>query len=148
VKARVENATYSIGGPRLLEQQGWDVPQALQPSRQKAESSGQAVIYLANEAGIIALFAIADVIREESRAAVQKLHDLGVKVAMLTGDSQSVAKAVADELNIDTYFAEVLPEHKARPWLRQMWASPSAQERMWRLRAPVSSSCAPTRWIL
>lgn len=113
VKARVENATYSIGGPRLLEQQGWDVPQALQPSRQKAESSGQAVIYLANEAGIIALFAIADVIREESRAAVQKLHDLGVKVAMLTGDSQSVAKAVADELNIDTYFAEVLPEHKA-----------------------------------
>jgi P-type Cu2+ transporter len=53
------------------------------------------------------------VIREESREAVRKLHDLGVKVAMLTGDSQAVAKAVADELGIDTYFAQVLPEHKA-----------------------------------
>lgn len=113
VKARVENATYYIGGPRLLEQQGWDIPKALQAHAEKAESSGQAVIYLANEAGIIALFAIADVIREESREAVRKLHDLGVKVAMLTGDSQAVAKAVAEELNIDTYFAEVLPEHKA-----------------------------------
>lgn len=113
VKARVENVTYSIGGPRLLEQQGWDVPQALKAARQKAESSGQSVIYLANEAGVIALFAIADVIREESREAVSKLHELGVKVAMLTGDSQAVAKAVAEELKIDTYFAEVLPEHKA-----------------------------------
>lgn len=113
VKARVESATYYIGGPRLLEQQGWDVPQTLQAHAQKAERNGQSVIYLANEAGIIALFAIADVIREESREAVRKLHELGVKVAMLTGDSQAVAKAVAEELNIDTYFAEVLPEHKA-----------------------------------
>lgn len=113
VKARVANATYYIGGPRLRQQQGWEVPGALQSHAEKAEANGQAVIYLANEAGIIALFAIADVIREESREAVRKLHELGVKVAMLTGDSKSVAKAVAEELNIDTYFAEVLPEHKA-----------------------------------
>jgi P-type Cu2+ transporter len=113
VRAQVENTTYYIGGPRLLEQQGWDVPEALRSTQQKAESGGQSVIYLANEAGIVALFAIADVIREESRQAVRKLHDLGVKVAMLTGDSKAVAKAVAEELNIDTYFAEVLPEHKA-----------------------------------
>jgi Cu2+-exporting ATPase len=62
---------------------------------------------------VLALFAIADVIREESRKAVQKLHDLGLKVAMLTGDSEPVARAVAKELNIDTFFAQVLPEHKA-----------------------------------
>ncbi len=113
VKATVNSATYYVGGPRLLEQQGWSVPESLRSAVNKAESAGQAVIYLGNEQGIIALFAIADVIREESRIAVQKLHDLGLKVAMLTGDSEAVAKAVAQELNIDTYFAQVLPEHKA-----------------------------------
>ncbi len=113
VKATVNGATYYVGGPRLLEQQGWSVPESLRSAVGKAESAGQAVIYLGNEQGIIALFAIADVIREESRIAVQKLHDLGLKVAMLTGDSEAVAKAVAQELNIDTYFAQVLPEHKA-----------------------------------
>ena len=113
VKATVNSATYYVGGPRLLEQQGWSVPESLRSAVNKAESAGQAVIYLGNEQGIIALFAIADVFREESRIAVQKLHDLGLKVAMLTGDSEAVAKAVAQELNIDTYFAQVLPEHKA-----------------------------------
>ena len=52
-------------------------------------------------------------IREESRQAIKQLHDLGLKVAMLTGDSEAVARAVAKELEIDTYFAQVLPEHKA-----------------------------------
>jgi Cu2+-exporting ATPase len=113
VKAQVNNTAYFAGGPRLLEQQGWTVPSALQASKQKAEEAGQSVIYLANEKGVVALFAIADVIREESRQAVQQLHDLGIKVAMLTGDSEAVAKAVAQDLGIDTYFAQVLPEHKA-----------------------------------
>ena len=60
----------------------------------------------------MAAFALADVIREESRTAVQRLHDMGMEVAMLTGDSEAVAKAVAEELNIDYYFAQVLPEDK------------------------------------
>jgi Cu2+-exporting ATPase len=55
---------------------------------------------------------MADVIREESYAVVDALHDLGIEVAMLTGDSADVANAVADELGIDTVFAEVLPEDK------------------------------------
>jgi Cu2+-exporting ATPase len=61
---------------------------------------------------VVASFALADVVRPESKAAIQKLHEIGVEVAMLTGDSQAVAKVVADELAIDQYFAEVLPEHK------------------------------------
>jgi Cu2+-exporting ATPase len=113
VKASVNGQTYYVGGPRLLEQQGWSAPDSLQAAKSRAEEAGQTVIYLANEQGIVALFALADVIREESREAVRQLHDMGLKVAMLTGDSQAVARAVARELNIDTYFAEVLPEHKA-----------------------------------
>ncbi len=113
VKASVNGTTYYIGGPRLLEQQRLSVPLILEAAKQKAENSGQAVIYLANQTEIVALFAIADVIREESRQAIKQLHDLGLKVAMLTGDSEAVARAVAKELEIDTYFAQVLPEHKA-----------------------------------
>ncbi len=113
VSASVNGVTYYVGGPRLLEQQGWSVPDALQPARQKAEEAGQSVVYLASDEGITALVAIADVIRDESREAVRQLHDLGLKVAMLTGDSEAVAQAVARELGIDTVFAQVLPEHKA-----------------------------------
>ncbi|MBE0689781.1 MAG: HAD-IC family P-type ATPase, partial [Anaerolineae bacterium] len=113
VEARVEDVTYYVGGPRLLEQQGWALPEMLQKAQKDAESAGQAAIYLANDAGIVALFAIADVIRDESYAAVDMLHALGLKVAMLTGDSEAVARSVAEKLNIDTYFAEVLPENKS-----------------------------------
>jgi Cu2+-exporting ATPase len=79
---------------------------------QQAGDKGQAVIYLIRSEAVIAAFALADVIREESRQAIQKLHEMGIEVAMLTGDSEDVAKAVAAELNIDRYFAEVLPEDK------------------------------------
>ncbi len=113
VQASVNGIMYYIGGPRLIEQRGLTVPAALEVAKQKAENSGQAIIYLANQTEIVAQFAIADVIREESRQAIQQLHDLGLKVAMLTGDSEAVAQAVAQELDIDTYFAQVLPEHKA-----------------------------------
>ncbi|MBZ0282269.1 MAG: copper-translocating P-type ATPase [Anaerolineae bacterium] len=119
VKANVNGTTYYVGGPRLLESQGWNVPASLAAALKESEDAGQTVVYLANESGILALFAIADVIREESREAVRQLHDLGVKVAMLTGDSKAVAAAVARELGIDTYFAEVLPEHKAEK-IRQL----------------------------
>jgi Cu2+-exporting ATPase len=113
VKGVVDGVTYYIGGPRLLEQLHLNVPASLQGDKTNAENAGQSVIYLTTETAVVALFTIADVIREESHEAVRKLHDLGLKVAMLTGDSEPVARAVARKLNIDTYFAQVLPEHKA-----------------------------------
>jgi Cu2+-exporting ATPase len=113
VKAGVDGTVYYVGGPRLLEQQGWQVPDALKAAKENAENAGQTVVYLAKDSRVLALFALADVIREESCTAVRQLHDLGLKVAMLTGDSEAVARAVTKELAIDTYFAEVLPEHKA-----------------------------------
>jgi Cu2+-exporting ATPase len=70
------------------------------------------VVYLIEDRQPVAALALADVIRPESKQAIQRLHELGIEVAMLTGDSQAVAKAVAEELDIDTYFAEVLPEDK------------------------------------
>ncbi len=113
VQATIDGQRYYVGGPRLLEENDWQIPAALQAATSHAEDAGQTVVYLVNDNEVIALFALADVIREESYEAVRELQQFGVKVAMLTGDSEAVAKAVAEELNIDTYFAEVLPEDKA-----------------------------------
>jgi Cu2+-exporting ATPase len=79
----------------------------------EAGANAQTVVYLVrDESAVVAAFALADVIREESRQTVEALHAMGIEVAMLTGDSRDVAKAVADELGIDQYFAEVLPDEK------------------------------------
>jgi Cu2+-exporting ATPase len=70
------------------------------------------VVYLLHDERAVGAVALADVVRDESREAIDALHALGIEVAMLTGDSEDVARAVAEELGIDTYFAEVLPEDK------------------------------------
>jgi len=114
VQASRDGHTVHVGGPRLLEMLELDVPQPLTGFRQEAQAKGQSVIYLVQDQQVAAAFALADVIRPESKNVVDRLHDMGIEVAMLTGDSEAVAKAVAEELGIDHYFAEVLPEHKDR----------------------------------
>jgi Cu2+-exporting ATPase len=79
---------------------------------QESGAKGQSVVYLVREQEVVAAFALADVVREESGLAVSALHDMDIEVAMLTGDSEDVARAVAEELRIDQYFAEVLPADK------------------------------------
>ncbi len=112
VRAQSNGNTVHIGGPRLLESLEISHNDGMADFTERAGVKGQTVVYLVQENKIAAAFALADVIREESLAAVKQLHDLGVEVALLTGDSKAVAKAVAEELGINTYFAEVLPEHK------------------------------------
>jgi Cu2+-exporting ATPase len=112
VRAERDGHTLYVGGPRLLEMLELDLPEKLAGFRDERNAKGQSVVYLVQDEHVAAGLALADVIRPESKEAVQRLHDMGVEVAMLTGDSEAVAKAVADELGIDHYFAEVLPEHK------------------------------------
>jgi Cu2+-exporting ATPase len=112
VQARVNGQRFSVGGPRLLEMLEATLSPKLAGFTKDAGRKGQTVIYLVGDKQVLAAFALADVIRPESREAVRRLTEMGVTVAMLTGDSQAVAKAVAGELGIQTYFAEVLPEHK------------------------------------
>ena len=112
VQARANGHDLYVGGPRLLEYLEIKLPESFAEFSQETGEKGQAAIYLIQDEEVIAALAIADVIREESRQAVAKLHEMGIEVAMLTGDSKDVARAVAAELNIDRYFAEVLPEDK------------------------------------
>ncbi|HEU5228754.1 MAG TPA: heavy metal translocating P-type ATPase [Ktedonobacteraceae bacterium] len=113
VQARIDGRTLQVGGPRLLEQEQIEIPTALSERIKQWGEQGQSVIYLVEANKILAAFALSDMIRPESREAVAALKEQSIRVAMLTGDSQDVARWVATELGIDEYFAQVLPEHKS-----------------------------------
>jgi Cu2+-exporting ATPase len=113
VTATVSGERVHLGGPNLLEKIGIERPDQIISFAEEAGSNAQTVIYLVrDESEVVAAFALADVIREESRQTIDALHEMGIEVAMLTGDSEDVARAVAEDLGIDQYFAEVLPDEK------------------------------------
>jgi P-type Cu2+ transporter len=113
VAASLDGAEYQMGGPALLRGRGVEVPENLAHAADRAAARGQAAIYLVRDDRALAVFAVADAVRGESRQAVEALQERGIQVVMLTGDSKAVAAAVAEELGIDEVFAEVLPEDKA-----------------------------------
>jgi Cu2+-exporting ATPase len=113
VKARVEGRELAVGGPALVQASGISVPEQLQEFLRQANERGQAAIYLVEGRKAVAVFALADVVRPESREAVELLHRRGVQVVMMTGDARAVADSVATELGIDAVLAEVLPEEKS-----------------------------------
>ncbi|QGA80896.1 copper-translocating P-type ATPase [Candidatus Nanohalobium constans] len=112
VKAKVKGETVHVGGPNLAKAENFKIPEALKKFADKAAENAETAIYLFRDGEAVAAVGLADVIREESREAIEKLHNMGIEVAMLTGDSEEVAEAVANELGIDTFFAQVLPEDK------------------------------------
>jgi len=77
------------------------------------QQQGKTVVYVVRDGVALGALALADIIREESREAIQTLHDLGIDVVMLTGDNERVAKWVAEELGLDRVIAEVLPDEKS-----------------------------------
>ena len=112
IRATHDGRTVYVGGPRLLELLHSKLPGVLTRFADDAGAKGQSVVYLLDEDKAVAAFALADIVRPESHRAIERLRELNIEVAMLTGDSEQVARTVARELGIDTYFAEVLPEHK------------------------------------
>jgi Cu2+-exporting ATPase len=112
VRARWGKNTVHVGGPRLLENLNLVLPELLTRFEREASSKGRSVVHLVVDNSPVASLALSDVIRPESFEAVRQLHRMGVRVAMLTGDSIAVARTVAEELGIDTFFAQVLPGHK------------------------------------
>jgi P-type Cu2+ transporter len=113
VRGRVGGAEVHLGGPRLLESLGAVAVGDLQDAAERWSGEGKTVVSLVEEGKVTAVFALADVIRDESRDAIAHLKEMGIRVAMITGDSEDVARWVARELGLDEHFAQVLPEHKA-----------------------------------
>lgn len=113
VRAVVQGKSVAVGGEAILEEAGATVPEAVEREASRLSSEGKTIIYVLLDGTVAGALALGDVIREESREAIQRLKSLGVRVAMVTGDSPDVADWVAKELRIDEYFARVLPGEKA-----------------------------------
>ena len=113
VRATVNGRRLATGGPNLLAELDVTPDAPLRAAVERAAARGEGAIYLVENGRALAVFAVADAVRPESREAVRRLHAKGVEVVMLTGDARPVAEAVASQLGIDTVFAEVLPEQKA-----------------------------------
>jgi Cu2+-exporting ATPase len=109
VTATVDGRTVSVGGPHLLAEHGLT---PLAQTRAWADA-GSTVLHVLVDGEIAGALALADEVRDESRQAVDALHRLGIRVVMITGDAEPVARAVAAELGIDQVFAGVRPEHKS-----------------------------------
>jgi P-type Cu2+ transporter len=109
VTARVERKTVRVGGPRLLEEAG----QTELPEAGSWRDAGAIILHVVVDGEVVGALALADEVREESRQAVDALHQLGIQVVMITGDAQTVAESVAGQLGIDRVFAGVRPEDKA-----------------------------------
>jgi P-type Cu2+ transporter len=113
VQALVDGRHLQLGGPALLRKLNVEPEPSLRAAIDRAASRGQAAITMIEQGKPVAVFAVADAVRDESRQAVRRLHEQGVEVGMMTGDAQAVANAVAGDLGIDAVFAEVLPDQKA-----------------------------------
>jgi Cu2+-exporting ATPase len=111
IEATVDGRRVTVGGPTLAGERGWDMG-LLDAETDAWVERGAAVLHVASDDRVIGAIALEDEIREESRQAVDLLHELGVRVAMITGDARQVAEAVAADLGIDEVLAEVLPEDK------------------------------------
>jgi Cu2+-exporting ATPase len=112
VRAIVEGKELYMGGPAMLKRLALTPVAAVREAADRAAARGQASVYLLTATDAVAAFTVADAVRDESRDAIQRLHDQGIEVVMLTGDAKAVANAVATDLGIDTVFAEVLPGDK------------------------------------
>ncbi|HJV04954.1 MAG TPA: heavy metal translocating P-type ATPase, partial [Actinomycetota bacterium] len=114
VEAAVEGSPVAVGGPALLRERGVSIPTDLERDVEAWRSRGASILSVLREDRMIGAVALEDEIRPESRRAVDALHELGIRVAMITGDAKQVADSVAERLGIDEVFAEVLPEDKDR----------------------------------
>jgi Cu2+-exporting ATPase len=112
-RARVGDQLVAVGGPRLLDESGATLPDELRVTADEWAAQGRTVLHVVAGDRVIGALAVEDEIRPESAQAVEDLHRQGIRVAMITGDSQAVADAVAQRLSIDEVAAQVLPADKA-----------------------------------
>ena len=112
VRASVDGLDVSVGGPAMLADLRLSVPDDVSAMTGGWVQRGASVLHIARDNQVLGAVALEDAVREESRQAIDALHARNVKVALITGDAQQVADAVAADLGIDEVFAEVLPEHK------------------------------------
>ena len=113
VRGIMEGKEVYVGGEAILEYGDKSVLDSFKNEISEENKKGKTIIFVIKDKKILGAISLADLIREESRSAISDLKQMGVRVAMITGDSSDVAKWVADDLKIDEYFAKVMPAEKS-----------------------------------
>jgi Cd2+/Zn2+-exporting ATPase len=113
VRGRIGDQQFHLGNLRLMRELGVDTP-ALQAQIDRYEAEGKTAIALTDGAAILAVAAVADTLKPSTREAITRLHQLGVRTLMLTGDNPRAARAIAEQAGIDEAHGELLPEDKQR----------------------------------
>jgi Cu2+-exporting ATPase len=112
-QALVDGVTVAVGGSRLVESRSMLPSAEIVKAAGAWDREGKTVLYVIADRSVLGALAVEDEIRHESREAIEELHRLGLRVAMITGDSKAVAESVAQRIGIDDVAAEVLPVDKA-----------------------------------
>ncbi len=112
VKGRVDGRSVSLGNRNLFESMGID-PGDLAEKAEALRKEGQTVMFVAVDGKAAGLLGVADPVKETTPEAIRQLHEEGIRIVMLTGDSRTTAEAVAGKLGLDEVMAEVLPDQKA-----------------------------------
>ena len=121
-EGKVNGKNVKVVSPGYLEENKIEIQQ--KEKIEQLSDQGKTVVFVLIDNKLTGAIALADIIRDESKDAIKQLKEMGIKTMMLTGDNKQVAKWVADELGLDEYFAEVLPDKKAekvkevqKPWI-------------------------------
>ncbi len=112
IEGLVNGKSILFGNIKLMNDRNIDVEE-LKDRAEELASQGKTPMYIAIEEKIAGVIAVADTVKESSKRAIEKLHSMGIGVAMITGDNKRTAHAIAKQVGIETVLAEVLPEHKA-----------------------------------
>ena len=112
VQAEVQGRSVTVGNLRMMESRGFAL-NGLEPEIARLQSEAKTAMLVAVDDSVNGLIAVADTLKDGSKEAIDELHRMGLKVAMITGDNQKTAEAIAKQVGVDTVLAEVLPEGKA-----------------------------------
>ncbi|PHS34213.1 MAG: copper-translocating P-type ATPase [Alkaliphilus sp.] len=112
IEVEIEGKKVILGNKKLMDDKNISIN--LTEESDKLANQGKTPMYIAIEGSLVGIIAVADVVKKNSKKAIEKLHELGIEVAMITGDNKRTAEAIAKQVGIDRVISEVLPEEKSK----------------------------------
>ncbi|MGM9974851.1 MAG: heavy metal translocating P-type ATPase [Clostridiaceae bacterium] len=113
IEVTIEGKELLLGNKKLMTERNISLSEEIEETSHRLAEEGKTPMYIAEEGELIGIVAVADTLKAGSNKAIKKLHDMGLQVAMITGDNKRTAEAIGKEVGIDLVLAEVLPEDKA-----------------------------------
>ncbi|MDR5586085.1 heavy metal translocating P-type ATPase [Clostridium aquiflavi] len=112
IEVLIDEKNIFLGNKKLMKEKNVDIS-SLDEQSERLSNEGKTPMYISINSELKGIIAVADTVKENSKEAIESLHSMGIKVAMITGDNKNTANAIAKQVGIDIVLAEVLPEDKA-----------------------------------